>query len=241
MIETNAIKTINLSHNPLRHHGDARKHRICVSLVHDSPSLHWSSKIKLTLIKNLITKNRKEDANRCGRAKIREIKTNIAVPTENPWFGEFDGAPIYGASDQWTLDFVSTPFGLRQALRNVTTISISGFPSADIVVSSWIDVETGLLLLLTEELSANGLQSRNVGLSGISTNSTQSTSIELVACNFLGIPGYLLWTKISGVSLLSVLVVSGVLIMACLAMVKVSHSVLSKPKREHTNYGERDE
>jgi hypothetical protein len=158
---------------------------------------------------------------------------NVDPYCENPFVGGFDGAPIHNASDEWVLDVISTPFGMRQALKNVTTIAISGFPSAAIVVSSWIDIETGLLLLLTEEVSATGLQSSNIGLSGISTNSTQSTSIELVAGNFFGILGYLLWTKISGVSLFSLLIISGVFVVACLIMGKVSYSVMSKSKRKN--------
>jgi hypothetical protein len=155
---------------------------------------------------------------------------NVYPYWEYPWV--FDGAPIHAATDQWAVDFVSTPYGERQALKNVTTISVSGFPGADVVVSSWIDAETGLLLKLTEDLSASGLQFRYVGIGGVSTNSTQSTRVELVACNLWGVMGYLLWNKIYGVSLLSVLVISGVLVLACLTMGMVSRSVLSKPKRE---------
>ncbi len=114
----------------------------------------------------------------------------------------------------WTVETVSTSLGVRNAFRNTTSITGTlATTSGTTVLDTWIDLDSRILLKLTDTTTID-----NDGLFDV----VMTTNIDLVACDFFGIIGSLLYTKIAGIPLLYLIIAVIVILVIVLLIICIA-------------------
>jgi hypothetical protein len=128
------------------------------------------------------------------------------------WNSSLNPYTVSEDASAFTEETLATAFGNRVALKNES--SFTGTWMGDPVAMSftwWFDKESSILLKLTNDASVT---------SSIYPDWTSEITIELTSCDFFGIIGYLMYTKIFGIPLLyliiGLIVVLIILILGCL-------------------------
>ncbi len=111
----------------------------------------------------------------------------------------------------WTNEPVTTALGVRNALRNTTAFSGTiATTSGSTTLDTWIDLDSRILLKLTDTTTID-----NDGL----FDCTMTTNIDIVSCDFFGILGTLMYTKLAGIPLLFLIIAVIVILVIVLLIV----------------------